>query len=142
MHQCPERTVLTHCYIYSDGASRGNPGPAGSGAVILDNKRRVLRDCYHFLGKDTENGGGQRLTNNVAEYEGILLGLRTLLEMFRVDGSTGGVGRFPMGTAKHKVARVPCFVELPQSSEELSVEMFMVRLFTVLRDGGYIYAHS
>ncbi|HWE23301.1 MAG TPA: ribonuclease HI family protein [Myxococcales bacterium] len=53
--------------VFSDGAARGNPGPAGAGAVVLDENGHVLRKLGRFLGKQT---------NNVAEYEGLLLGLR------------------------------------------------------------------
>ena len=53
--------------VFSDGAARGNPGPAGAGAVVLDPRGRVLARVGKFLGKQT---------NNVAEYEGLLLGLR------------------------------------------------------------------
>jgi ribonuclease HI len=52
--------------VYCDGASRGNPGPAGAGAVITDSDGRVLERLTRFLG---------RQTNNVAEYQGLLLGL-------------------------------------------------------------------
>jgi ribonuclease HI len=52
--------------IFTDGAARGNPGPAGAGAVILDGEGRVLARLGKYLG---------RQTNNVAEYEGLLLGL-------------------------------------------------------------------
>ena len=53
--------------VFTDGAARGNPGPAGAGAVILDENGRVLDRLGRFLG---------RQTNNVAEYQGLLLGLR------------------------------------------------------------------
>ena len=53
--------------VFSDGAARGNPGPAGAGAVILDQDGRVLARLGRFLGKQT---------NNVAEYQALLLGLR------------------------------------------------------------------
>ena len=53
--------------VFSDGGARGNPGPAGAGAVILDEQGRVLARLGRFLGKQT---------NNVAEYQGLLLGLR------------------------------------------------------------------
>src|SRR5438132_3002973 len=54
--------------VYSDGAARGNPGPAGAGAVITDREGKVLGSPLgRYLG---------RQTNNVAEYEGLLLGLR------------------------------------------------------------------
>jgi ribonuclease HI len=56
--------------VFSDGAARGNPGPAGAGAVVMDENGRVLKRLGRFLGKQT---------NNVAEYEGLLLGLRWAL---------------------------------------------------------------
>ncbi|HVN93790.1 MAG TPA: ribonuclease HI family protein [Terracidiphilus sp.] len=48
-----------HC----DGGSRGNPGPAGYGAVIEDPEGRVAAELSEFLG---------RQTNNYAEYKGLL----------------------------------------------------------------------
>jgi hypothetical protein len=48
-----------------DGAARGNPGPAGCGAVILDENGVVVKDLSCYLG---------RATNNAAEYEGLLMG--------------------------------------------------------------------
>jgi ribonuclease HI len=53
--------------VFSDGAARGNPGPAGAGAVVMDDQGHILAKLGRFLG---------RQTNNVAEYEGLLLGLR------------------------------------------------------------------
>ena len=53
-----------------DGASRGNPGEAGCGAVIYDGAGRVVRELCRYLG---------RVTNNVAEYEGLLMGLEEVL---------------------------------------------------------------
>lgn len=58
--------------VFSDGASRGNPGPAGAGAVLLDPAGRTVERLGRFLG---------RATNNVAEYEGVLLGLRRAREL-------------------------------------------------------------
>ena len=58
--------------VYSDGASRGNPGPAGAGAVITDARGTPLARLGRFLG---------RQTNNVAEYQGLLLGLRHAQEL-------------------------------------------------------------
>jgi ribonuclease HI len=52
--------------IYCDGASRGNPGPAGAGAVVVDPTGNLRIEDYKFLGT---------ATNNVAEYEALLLGL-------------------------------------------------------------------
>jgi ribonuclease HI len=58
--------------VTSDGAARGNPGPAGAGAVLYDEQGQVLERLGKFLG---------RQTNNVAEYQGLLLGLRRAGEL-------------------------------------------------------------
>ncbi len=53
--------------VEADGGSRGNPGPAGYGAVVLDaGARQVLGEVYDGLGTTT---------NNVAEYRGLIAGL-------------------------------------------------------------------
>jgi enoyl-CoA hydratase/carnithine racemase/ribonuclease HI len=49
-----------------DGASRGNPGEAGAGVVFSDAQGRVVGRAGQYLG---------RATNNVAEYQALLLGL-------------------------------------------------------------------
>jgi len=51
--------LIAHC----DGGSRGNPGPAGYGAVIEDSQGRVLARLSEYLGKRT---------NNYAEYSALL----------------------------------------------------------------------
>ncbi|HYO52028.1 ribonuclease HI family protein [Archangium sp.] len=53
--------------LFSDGAARGNPGPAGAGAVLMDAEGRVVARLGRFLGIQT---------NNHAEYMGLLLGLK------------------------------------------------------------------
>jgi ribonuclease HI len=55
-----------------DGAARGNPGEAGCGAVIADENGVIMRELSRYLG---------RTTNNVAEYEGLLMGLEALLKL-------------------------------------------------------------
>ena len=49
-----------------DGAARGNPGEAGCGAAIYDDTGAVVKELSRYLG---------HATNNVAEYEGLLLGV-------------------------------------------------------------------
>ncbi len=63
---------LTGCRLFTDGASRGNPGPAGAGVVLLDDKGRELCTRAEYLG---------RCTNNVAEYRALILGLQTAGEI-------------------------------------------------------------
>lgn len=55
-----------------DGASRGNPGEAGCGAVIYDERGKLLDEIHRYLG---------HTTNNVAEYEGLLMGLEGVLRL-------------------------------------------------------------
>ena len=57
---------------YSDGASIGNPGEAGCGALLVDEAGEVLLEDYRYLG---------RATNNVAEYEGAILALKLASEL-------------------------------------------------------------
>jgi ribonuclease HI len=53
--------------LYSDGASRGNPGQAGVGVVLVDPYGQIAVRNLEYLGQ---------ATNNVAEYRGLLLGLK------------------------------------------------------------------
>ncbi|MDX6346522.1 MAG: ribonuclease / adenosylcobalamin/alpha-ribazole phosphatase [Streptomyces sp.] len=54
--------------VEADGGSRGNPGPAGYGAVVLDPATgETLAEAAEYLGT---------CTNNVAEYRGLIAGLR------------------------------------------------------------------
>ena len=68
----PTGSDLRRVSVFSDGAARGNPGPAGAGAVVLDGRGRVVARVGKFLG---------RQTNNVAEYQGVLIGLRRALQL-------------------------------------------------------------
>jgi ribonuclease HI len=52
--------------LYCDGASRGNPGPAGIGAVVLSEAGDVLAEVAEAIGV---------ATNNVAEYRAAIAGL-------------------------------------------------------------------
>ena len=55
--------------IYTDGGSRGNPGPSGAGAVIQNEKGEVLKEVTKYTGEQT---------NNFAEYEAVIIGLQAL----------------------------------------------------------------
>lgn len=65
-----------HITIYTDGGARGNPGPAGAGAVVIDEHGKVLKEISKFLGKQT---------NNWAEYEAVILGLQTLKTLVKKE---------------------------------------------------------
>ncbi|MCU4974016.1 ribonuclease HI family protein [Halobacteria archaeon AArc-m2/3/4] len=73
--------------LYVDGSSRGNPGPAGAGAVIVD----AAGDHLARLGRPV----GSRTGNNTAEYVALQLGLSELLARYephrlevRIDSMT------------------------------------------------------
>ncbi|MDQ2873000.1 MAG: ribonuclease HI family protein [Candidatus Eremiobacteraeota bacterium] len=69
-------TASTHAFprltLFADGGSRGNPGPAASGAVLLSDDGAVVREVGKFLGI---------ATNNVAEWSAVLFGLQAALEL-------------------------------------------------------------
>lgn len=58
--------VVESLVVHVDGASRGNPGLAGAGAMVKDSQGRVVRKLRRYLGE---------VTNNVAEYEALLMAL-------------------------------------------------------------------
>lgn len=60
------------CQLFTDGASRGNPGLAGAGIVLLDEQNQELLTKAEFLG---------RVTNNVAEYKALIIGLQAAGDM-------------------------------------------------------------
>ncbi|MCK4537761.1 MAG: ribonuclease HI family protein [Candidatus Krumholzibacteria bacterium] len=71
----PARTVpagLKEVVVKTDGAARGNPGPAASAAVVFDQDGAVLLERAVLLGEST---------NNEAEYRGLILGLDLAREL-------------------------------------------------------------
>ncbi len=58
--------------VFTDGAARGNPGPAAAGAVLLDPQGKEVERFGRYLGKTT---------NNVAEYEGVIMALARAAEL-------------------------------------------------------------
>lgn len=75
-------TSVDHVIVYSDGGSRGNPGPSAAGFIVMNDQEHVLHEGGMYLGI---------ATNNIAEYHGVRLGLEKALEMgvrtvdFRID---------------------------------------------------------
>ena len=65
-------TITSRVIIYSDGGSRGNPGPSAAAFVIMNQNRDVLNEGGEYLGITT---------NNQAEYHGVRLGLERALEL-------------------------------------------------------------
>jgi ribonuclease HI/ADP-ribose pyrophosphatase YjhB (NUDIX family) len=75
-------TSLDKLTIYSDGGSRGNPGPSAAAFVVIDAEGNLLAEGGAYLGITT---------NNQAEYHGVHLGLEKARELgvkaadFRLD---------------------------------------------------------
>ena len=63
----PERHLIAH----SDGGARGNPGPAGYGVVIKDERGQKVAALSQYLGHQT---------NNFAEYQGLIAALEYAIE--------------------------------------------------------------
>ena len=57
---------MARVVMYTDGGARGNPGPAGAGAVIYDGEKKVAEIAEYL---------GDSQTNNWAEYEALALAL-------------------------------------------------------------------
>ena len=68
--QPPEKP--RHLFLYVDGASSGNPGPAGAAAIVQDEEGTTLLEKGRAFGP---------ATNNVAEYQGLLLGLELAAQL-------------------------------------------------------------
>ncbi|MDR4509152.1 MAG: ribonuclease HI family protein [Candidatus Brocadiaceae bacterium] len=62
-----EDVKYTKLILYTDGASRGNPGLAGIGVAIFTSDHLLVEEACEFIGK---------ATNNVAEYRAIILAAR------------------------------------------------------------------
>ena len=59
--------------IYTDGGSRGNPGPSALGVVFCNEKGQVIKKYNEFLGEGT---------NNEAEYQAVIFALKKFKALF------------------------------------------------------------
>lgn len=64
--------TLSKIKVYTDGASRGNPGESGIGIIIYDSTGAVLKTWNEYTGKST---------NNQAEYNALLKSLELIKEL-------------------------------------------------------------
>lgn len=69
--RAPTGDLPTEVKFYGDGGSRGNPGPAAAGFVLMDMNDTVLEEGGEFMGITT---------NNEAEYHSLEMGLERALE--------------------------------------------------------------
>jgi len=60
--------------IFTDGGSRGNPGPAAIGVVFCNEKNQAFKKYAEYL--------GENLTNNEAEYQAAIFALKKFKALF------------------------------------------------------------
>ncbi|XOB40725.1 MAG: ribonuclease HI family protein [Candidatus Nealsonbacteria bacterium] len=60
--------------IYTDGGSRGNPGPGAAGVVFCNERGQSFKKYSQYL--------GDRLTNNEAEYQAVIFALKKFKQLF------------------------------------------------------------
>ncbi|NWJ72331.1 bifunctional RNase H/acid phosphatase [Pseudonocardia sp. ICBG1122] len=112
--------------VEADGGSRGNPGPAGYGAVVLDaGARQVLGEVYDGLGTTT---------NNVAEYRGLIAGLRAARDL----GATEVEARMDSKLVVEQMSgrwkiKHPPLQELADTARELAAEFDAVTFVWIPR---------
>ncbi|WP_213975801.1 ribonuclease HI family protein [Tepidanaerobacter acetatoxydans] len=63
---------MSKVIAYTDGASRGNPGNAGIGVLLMDENQNVIKEISEYIGETT---------NNIAEYTAMITALKEALEM-------------------------------------------------------------
>ncbi len=79
-----EKTSNDSLILYSDGGSRGNPGPSAAAFVVMNDREQVIADGGSYLGVTT---------NNQAEYQAVYFGIKKASEMgakkvdFRLDSN-------------------------------------------------------
>jgi ribonuclease HI len=60
--------------VYTDGGSRGNPGPAAIGVVFCNEKGQSIKEYSEYL--------GERFTNNETEYKAVIFALKKFKALF------------------------------------------------------------
>lgn len=113
--------------IYTDGGSRGNPGPAGIGAIIeYEGKQKRYTD---FIGENK--------TNNEAEYEALIFALKKLKSL--------------LGSKRSKETEVVCYSDSELIIKQLNheyklkdskIQAYFVKIWNLMLDFGKVeFAH-
>ncbi|KAI5665563.1 hypothetical protein M9H77_15416 [Catharanthus roseus] len=122
----PVSSYCCSCIVEFDGASKGNPGLAGAGAVLRAADGSMVFRLREGIGI---------ATNNVAEYRGIILGLKYALEKgfkhIRVQGDSKLVCMQIQGTWKTKNQNM---AELCKVAKELKDQFLSFDIAHIERD--------
>ena len=115
--------MTTAPILYFDGCSKGNPGPAGSGALIKNQQtnEQTLWSGSEYIGNTT---------NNVAEYKGLILGLKQLkyLNINKVIVKGDSMLIINHMTGKYKV-NAPHLIPLYNEAKELIKDIDVTFLY-------------
>lgn len=117
----PYPRLVVNC----DGASRGNPGPAGAGAVLATPDGDVVAEIAEGLGETT---------NNVAEYTAVIHGLQRASELGATDVLVRSDSLLLVNqlTGRYRV-KTPHLVPLARRARELAAGFDRVRFEHVPR---------
>jgi ribonuclease HI len=108
--------------MYTDGGSRGNPGPAAIGGVMEIGSRKI--DFSEYIGK---------ATNNEAEYQALIFGLKKLKQF--------------LGKTKAKNSSVSCFLDSElvvkqlnhqYKLKDLRIQKFFIEIWNLSLDFGEV----
>jgi len=114
-----------HLILYCDGASRGNPGPGAYGFVLMHEEDVVFSH-------------GARMgvvTNNVAEYEGLLKGLEKSIELGATELTSKSDSQLLVRqlNGQYKV-KAPHIIPLVQKAKKLLVQFKKVEITHIPRE--------
>ncbi|XP_078173802.1 uncharacterized protein LOC144567524 isoform X2 [Carex rostrata] len=114
------------CILHFDGASKGNPGKAGAGALLKTEDGRVICRLSEGLGV---------VTNNVAEYKALLLGLRyALMKGFKRINAQGDSKLVVMQVQGQWKIKHKDMIELCKEVNELKKRFTYFNIQHVLRE--------
>ena len=110
--------------VYTDGGSRGNPGPAATGVVICDEKNQPLKKYSQAIGE---------ATNNEAEYQAVIFALKKVKALY--------------GKEKAKESQIEMRIDSElvvnqlnheYKIEELNIQQLFLKVWNLMLDFGTI----
>ena len=111
--------------LYFDGCSKGNPGKAGAGAVIYKNNMEVFSISIFV---------GEKETNNVAEYTGLLIGLKEAVKLGIKDLVVNGDSQLVIKQMKGEYqVKAPNLIKLFTEAKQLEKEFEKITFNHVYR---------
>ena len=111
--------------LYFDGCSKGNPGKAGAGAVIYKNNIEIA--CISIF-------VGEKETNNIAEYNGLLIGLQEARKLGITHLEVKGDSQLVIKQMKGEYqVKAPTLLKLYQTAKQLQKEFTQISFTHVYR---------